>query len=155
MNLENLLLESSAFVKYFQPEAGSQQVVALVDDPNHQTFVSWLTFLEFHSALLKRVRMGELSLDEFHRVCRTFYAYIRSGRFRIIWWSPYQLWTAISLLLKHGQNRPLRTLDALQLAIALNLKEQGLLDTLVCADETLCQLAQEEGIAVINPLSGY
>lgn len=155
VKLANLLFESSAFVKYFQLEAGSQQVIVLIDDPKHQAFVSWLTLLEFHSALLKRVRMGELSLNEFHRICRTFYAYIRSGRFRIVWWSPCQLWIAISLLLEHGQSRPLRTLDALQLAIALNLKDQGLLDAFVCADETLCQLAEEGGITVINPLGGF
>ncbi|MCS7266042.1 MAG: type II toxin-antitoxin system VapC family toxin [Armatimonadetes bacterium] len=152
MNLTKLLFESSAFVKYFQPEAGSPKVIALIDNPNHQALVSWLTFLEFHSALLKRVRMGELILDEFHLIRRTFYAYIRSGQFRIVWWSPNQLLAAISLLLKHGQKQPLRTLDALQLAIALNLKEQGLLDAFVCADETLCQVASEEGLPVINPL---
>jgi hypothetical protein len=101
--MANLLLESSAFTKYFQPEAGSDRVISLVDDPSNQTFVSWLT------------------------------------------------WDAISLLLRHGQNLPLRTLDALQLAVALDLKAQGLLDFFVCADETLCQVAEKEGITVVNP----
>lgn len=101
--MANLLLESSAFTKYFQPKAGSDRVISLVDDPSNQTFVSWLT------------------------------------------------WDAISLLLRHGQNLPLRTLDALQLAVALDLKAQGLLDFFVCADETLCQVAEKEGITVVNP----
>jgi len=47
---------------------------------------------------------------------------------------------------------PLRTLDALQLAVALDLKAQGLLDFFVCADEILCQVAEKEGITVVNPV---
>jgi len=149
--MANLLLESSTFTKYFQPEAGSDRVISLVDDPPNQTFVSWLTLVEVHSALVKRVRMGELTAKEFESVRRNLYAHLRLGRFRVVFWSPRQLWDAISLLLRHGQNLPLRTLDALQLAVALDLKAQGLLDFFVCADETLCQVAEKEGITVVNP----
>jgi len=42
-------------------------------------------------------------------------------------------------------------LDALQLAIALNAHQQGMIDFFVCADKTLCSIAQAEGLSVINP----
>ena len=45
----------------------------------------------------------------------------------------------------------LRTLDALQLAVALALSRQGMLDHFVCADQILCDTALAEGLAVIKP----
>jgi hypothetical protein len=45
----------------------------------------------------------------------------------------------------------LRTLDALQLSVALDLRTQGMLDHLVCADKGFIDVATAEGLAVINP----
>jgi len=146
-----LLFESSAFVKYFRSEEGSDKVIVLIDDPTNQTFISWLTLVEMHSALARRVRVGELTVAEFDQVRRYLYAQLRSGRFRVVWWSSRHLWKAVRLLLRYGMTDPLRALDALQLATALDLKEQELLDDLVCSDDLLCALAQREGLAVINP----
>lgn len=150
--MANLLLESSAFAKYFQPEEGSDKFISLVDDPNNCAFVSWLTLVEFHSALMRRVRTGEITEADFKRVRRNLYAHLRLGRFRIVLWSIGQVENAILLLLRYGNRFPLRALDALQLAVALDMKAQGILDFFVCADETLCEVAEKEGISVINPL---
>ena len=51
---------------------------------------------------------------------------------------------------KHFRIR-LRTLDALQLAVALALSHQGMIDHFVCADYRLCEMAIVEGLSVINP----
>lgn len=153
--MANLLLESSAFTKFFQPEEGSEKVISLVDDPNNCAFVSWLTLVEFPSALMRRVRMGEITEADFKRVRRNLYAHLRLGRFRIVLWSIGQVEDAILLLLlllRYGNRFPLRALDALPLAVALDMKAQGILDFFVCADETLCEVAEKEGISVINPL---
>ena len=45
----------------------------------------------------------------------------------------------------------LRTLDALQLAVALDLRERGYLDYFVVADKVLAEVAAVEGLAVRNP----
>jgi predicted nucleic acid-binding protein len=45
----------------------------------------------------------------------------------------------------------LRTLDAIQLAVALALSHQGVIDQFVCADQRLCDTAIEEGLSVTNP----
>jgi hypothetical protein len=47
----------------------------------------------------------------------------------------------------------IRTLDALQLATALDLRERAVLDHFMCADVNLCQIATAEGLSVINPES--
>jgi hypothetical protein len=55
------------------------------------------------------------------------------------------------LITKHGISRRLRALDAIQLAVALNLHQTSELDHFVCADQDLCTIAILEGLAVINP----
>jgi hypothetical protein len=45
----------------------------------------------------------------------------------------------------------LRTLDALQLAVALDLSSQHLLDRFVVADQSLGDVASDEGLNVLNP----
>ena len=46
----------------------------------------------------------------------------------------------------------LRTLDALHLAIALDLQKSGRIDVLVSADTAMVTVAKAEGLAVSNPL---
>lgn len=53
----------------------------------------------------------------------------------------------------HGFTHRLRTLKALQLAVALDLGEQGYLDHFVVSDKALAAVAIAEGLAVIDPES--
>lgn len=55
------------------------------------------------------------------------------------------------LIGKHSFTRRLRTLDALQLAVALDLASQTLLDHFVIADRALGEVAALEGLSVIDP----
>ena len=55
------------------------------------------------------------------------------------------------LLVKHGNNRRLRTLDALQLAVVLDVQRHGSLDSVVAADNALCEVAAAEGLPITNP----
>jgi hypothetical protein len=48
-------------------------------------------------------------------------------------------------------SRQLRTLDAIPLAVALQLHQSVPMDHFVCADPRLCDVAILEGLAVINP----
>jgi hypothetical protein len=57
---------------------------------------------------------------------------------------------ASQLIAKHFRTR-LRTLDALQLSVALALSKQGLIEHVVCADHGLCATAMEEGLSVVRP----
>jgi hypothetical protein len=61
----------------------------------------------------------------------------------------YQL--AGALISQHGMTRQLRTLDAIQLAVALHLDQAAPVDQFVCADHNLCDIAAIEGLAVVNP----
>ena len=54
-------------------------------------------------------------------------------------------------LKQHGNTFRLRTLDALQLAVALDVHRRESLDAVVAADNALCQVGAAEGLPVINP----
>jgi hypothetical protein len=45
----------------------------------------------------------------------------------------------------------LRTLDALQVSVAMDLKRRGVISELVASDRNLCNVAALEGLTVINP----
>jgi hypothetical protein len=47
--------------------------------------------------------------------------------------------------------RALDALDAIQIAVALGLRGQGLVDHFVAADKVFCEVAALEGFAVLNP----
>jgi len=58
---------------------------------------------------------------------------------------------AALLIGRHSFVRRLRTLDALQLAVALALSRENSLDQFVAADPVLVEIAKMEGLRVINP----
>ncbi|MGO9256219.1 MAG: hypothetical protein ACLQU1_07960 [Bryobacteraceae bacterium] len=59
--------------------------------------------------------------------------------------------TAKQSLFRHGAVEALRTLDALQLSVALRLKREELVTLFVAADRRLCRVAMLEWFAVTNP----
>jgi len=59
----------------------------------------------------------------------------------------YQL--AETLIGRHAFRNPMRTLDALQLAVALSRSEQAVLDGFVVADQALSKIALAEKLAVV------
>ena len=58
---------------------------------------------------------------------------------------------AEGLIARYGFEHRLRSLDALQLAVALDLRGQAIGQTMVAADKTLCDVAVLQGLSVLNP----
>ena len=56
------MIDTSALVKYYHPEVGSAQVIAIADDPSNVLFISRIGLVEIHSALARKVRTGELQV---------------------------------------------------------------------------------------------
>jgi hypothetical protein len=55
------------------------------------------------------------------------------------------------LIVNAGNQRGLRTLDAIQLAVALDANSRARLDFFVVADATLADIAREAGLPITNP----
>ena len=150
-------LASSALVKLYVPEEGSQWVESLVADrrddgrPTHVVALSNIGVVEVAAAVARRGREGYLNADRQAAVISAFLGDCER-RFFTLAVLHDQLRLAVTLI----GRRALRGYDAVHLAAALEL-DQHLQDvglaglTFVAADSALLSAALAEGLAVIDP----
>ena len=143
--------DTSAAVKHYRAELGTAKVDGLLADPASRHYLSTLGVVEVHSVFARLVRMGQITPVEFHRLRSLLLSDIASGLWRVVQVTPADFQEAQQLLVRHAPTRSLRTLDALQLAVALGLYPLAPLDDVICADANLCQIAVAEGLPVLNP----
>ena len=143
-----LFLDTSAMVKLFVEEPGSEAMSGRVEEPGAEIWVLDLAALEFSSMLWRRVREGVLTADEASAVIR-----LQEQQFalwNVLAISPALLDTARGLLGDHAEMEGLRTLDAIQLAgYSWLVGEDG--SVFASADSRLCRIAGQRGYAVFNP----
>jgi len=145
--------DTSAVVKHYQAELGTPYVDTLLADTGSHHFLSALSIVELHSALAQLVRMGQMTDAEFHTVRGQFFADIAPGLWQIVAVTAADFQQAQQLLVKYGLGRSFRTLDAIQLAVAINLHAASPLDDFVSADANLNLVAAAEGLTVLNPVA--
>ncbi|MBI3696895.1 MAG: hypothetical protein HY238_18935 [Acidobacteria bacterium] len=83
-----------------------------------------------------------------------FFADLAKGRFEVVLLARRHFHGAEALVRAHAVDRALRTLDAIQLSVALDLKRRGVASELVASDRDLCAAAAVEGLTVLNPTPG-
>jgi hypothetical protein len=105
------------------------------------------------SALATKVRAGVLSVDAHDRARKRFLGDVKSRRLLVVRLLVSHYRNAERLIDRHAKSRRLRTLDALQLSMALDLHVHERIDTFVCADQPLCEIATLEGLATVNPVA--
>lgn len=143
--------DSSALVKRYHPEVGSLRVEAIFREDNRRIVISRLTVVELQSAFALKVRTGQL--NERSSASLRFRALddIGTGTITVVSVKDIHYAAAARLIVQYANVKGLRTLDALQLAVALEAHDLGGLDVLVAADKTLCEVAGLEGFSVLNP----
>ena len=144
-------LDTSALNKHYHVEVGTADVDAIFQDSQAEIYISRLAFVEFRSAFARKVRNSQTTPANFQHVCILFEDDIAHQIIKGIRFRDSDFRQAIALIDKYGLTQNLRTLDALQLAIALAAQKRGRIDYFVCADKALCSIAQAEGLPVINP----
>ena len=143
--------DTSALVKYYHQETGHQHVVDLIEHAENDIRISHLSYVEWHSALARQVRTQAISADDFSRLRSRFYSDLKGRKIKTIACSNAHLWQAKRLLCTHALTQSLRTLDALQLAIALHFHRRIPLAAFVCADTAFCPVVEKAGLLVLNP----
>jgi predicted nucleic acid-binding protein len=143
--------DTSAAVKHYRVELGTAKVDGLLADSASRHYLSTLSVVETHSVFARLVRLGQITVAEFHSLRSGLQNDIASGLWQIVQVTPADFQQAQQLLVQHATTRSLRTLDALQLAVALNVHALSPLDDFVCADANLCFIAAAEGLTVLNP----
>jgi len=143
--------DSSALAKQYHQEAGSAKVTAIFQEPERRIIVSQLTVVEIRSMLAGKVRSGTLKPMEARGVVDRFKADIASGTIEVFALNEFNFQQAEGLIAQYGFEHRLRSLDALQLALALDLRDQRITATMVAADKVLAEVAAREGLVIIDP----
>ena len=143
--------DTSAIAKRYHPENGTPEVARILNEPGSRFLISRLSAVEIQSVFAQKVRTQTIVLQDLQNLQKLFAQDVSSRRLDVLRILQHHYREAERLLKKHAPARSFRTLDALQLAVALDVSKGGLLDHFVCADEKLCVIAQDEGLSVINP----
>jgi len=152
--MASYFLDSSAVIKLYQPEDGSTTIERIMSEVDAQRFISRLTLVEVQRALARRLRTQEISAQELDELRRGFYEDLLRRRFRVKELTALHYRSAVRLVRQYAPQRAvplLRSLDALQLAVALEVRQQHGLDYFVAADGDLCKVAKAEQLSVMNP----
>lgn len=144
----NLFFDTSALVKIFHKEAGSDTVLELINLDNVSLWMSELARLEFMSALYRRLRMDELTENQLEDVFNVFEDEWKSFRTEPLGFGV--LIEAEKLLKDHARTVGLRTLDALHLATFQLISEKDW--KFIVADKVLSKTAAKLEIQIFNPL---
>jgi PIN domain len=144
-------LDTSALGKHHHTEIGTPEVDGLVAEPGARHFISRLSIVEIQSVFAGKVRMGVISPSDFQLLRRRFLTDVSRRQFHVVRMTGLHYQEAERLIRNHGLGQRIRTLDALQLSVALELRGRGLLDHLVCADVGFIAVAVAVGLSVINP----
>jgi predicted nucleic acid-binding protein len=143
--------DTSAISKHCHAETGTAKVDALLGLPTASQVISRLSVVELHSVFAKKIRIGELAPADFQKLTRRFRGDVAARRLQVIRLNAAHFQSAERLIRRIGLTKNLRTLNALQLAVAVDLNEPGQAIEFVCADQGLCSLAIAEGLSVVNP----
>lgn len=125
-------LDTSSVLKLYHQENDSTVVMDIISKTVDEIYLSEIAMLEFRSAFWRKVREKALTMN----VAEEAIAFFQNdyGNFRWIALNSAVIESAKNLLMKHG-NKGLRTLDSLQLASALALKEEA--DCIFLTSDTL------------------
>ena len=148
--MTSVYLDTSALIKLYVEEEGTEQVVeATQDAADGRVIIVDLTPLEARSAIRRREREGDISATDADRVLRQIENDC-SMSFLMQPSTTAVIEEAVRLIDRH----PLRAYDALQLAGCLVVRD-GMPGpvTFVCADTRLCDAAGLEGLETLNPVA--
>jgi len=135
-----IYIDTSVLVAYYYPEKISGQVDKILIGATNPT-ISQLTEVEFSSALARKVRERLLSKDDAKAIIFEFRKHLDEKSYDYLPIQPKHFTIAMNWIAEF--NTPLRTLDALHLAIAAQNKSQ-----LLTADIKLAESAKILGVDV-------
>jgi predicted nucleic acid-binding protein len=140
-------VDSSALVKRYRYEAGTERVAELLDLAE-ALIVARLTQVEVSSAIVRRGRATSRSTQEITQIPATFDRNLQES-FDVVELDALVFDRAIEVTRKHG----LRAADAIQLACAIVARGDapGRELTVLASDQELLAAAEAEGLSILDP----
>jgi len=149
--LPGYFFDTSALAKLYHKERGSGYMDRVLEERGSRSLISHLSIVEMESVLAIKRRTGEIDEPAMEIARRRFRADLAQQRLLVAPVLERHFHSARKLLVQYAASEGLRTLDALQLAIALDLRQLGQIGVLVAADQRLCRVASMAGCASVNP----
>ena len=118
MRVTEVYLDTSALIKLYVAEAFSNEVERLVGEADGLV-ISRLSMLEWHCAMARRLRTGQITQDYLNIARTEFTRHLADGYFHIVSFDDTLLIDALRVL-DSVNPVPLRTLDAIHLTAARN-----------------------------------
>ncbi len=143
-------LDTNAIVKRYHREEGTDLIDRLFSEPDVSFIISDMSIIEFYSAIALKVRTGEIDESNFISLRKLFSQDIKNRIYEIAEFTKSEKRESLNLLLKHGKDNSLKTLDAIQLSIMKSVRNKKI--KVVCTDEKFCKVILLEGFEVINPM---
>ena len=137
-----LYLDTSALAKWYLNEPFSEQFEAFIQE-EPTAVISRLSVVEFRCLLARRRRAGEITKAIESRVYASFEKDVGAGFLQVYPVSDEHLIAALGLITRLGKY-PLRTLDALHLAIAQGIRCRQL----ATADKSMANAGKAAGLGV-------
>ena len=150
--MADYFFDTSALVKRHVNETGSRWVKSIVRaQAGHRLYIARITAVEVTSAITRRQHSGDLTAAQAGAILGHFRRHLNQ-RYRVVELTPALFNDAMKAARKHR----LRAYDAVQLAVALEVRQlhqQGGLGpvTLVSSDRDLNAAAAAEGLTVDDP----
>ena len=135
-------LDTSALAKWYLNEQNSDEFSLYIQKLD-VAIISSLTCVEMRSLLARRRRMSEIDVELESTIYASFQDDISHGHLQLYHVENSNLEAAIELIDRYPKH-PLRTLDALHLAIAGSYG----IGSIATADEVMAKVATEMGCAV-------
>ncbi len=136
--------DTSALVKRYHKEGGTDVIDRIFESDDGVVVISSLSIVEAISAFKRKVSIREITRNDLNVFISKFFSDVLKD-FLVLELNEKHIPRAIKLVTE----RDLRTLDSLQLSIAIDLKDVD--SVFVCSDSDLCTVAKREGLNVINP----
>ena len=149
--MRRYFFDSSALAKRYHPENGTARVTSIFAEPGCEVRISRLSYVEVQSVFAIKVRAGFISRTDAGQQRARLVVDVAAGAIEVCAVTPEHFAAAEKLIGRHSFSTRLRTLDAVQLAVALDLLSQDLADHFVVSDKTLGEVAAREGMSVLNP----
>ena len=141
-------LDTSAFVKYYHQEIGSETIIKIIDN-NNKISISQLAIIEFYSTIAKKYR--EKVID----------SHLQKEIYKVFEHDLKQKYTIQELMSKHykkgkdiirkyGNDYGVKTLDSLHLATILLMRKEKEIIFVSC-DKKLLRICNILKIKILNP----
>ncbi len=149
--MEYYFLDTSALVKKYHCESGTDVILNIINKNNINIYISDIAVIEFHSALLKKVRQHEIDRNACDMALQKFLQDCEAGDYLIEEFNDHIKEKSVDALNAYSVDYGLRTLDSIQLATALVLHDRDMLTYFVTSDLILERVAKAIGLKPINP----